>query len=72
MQLVSGSPLSETQLWARAAHMLREYGDGARDEVNRRIDRTNATGDFQGHATWVNVSLCLIALTVKGEGEASH
>lgn len=67
MQFVSGSPLSETQLWARAAQMVREYGDGARDEVNRRIDRTNTTGDFQGHATWMNVSLCLVAMLVRGE-----
>lgn len=52
--------------------MLRVYGDGARDEVNRRIDAMNAAGDFAGHATWVNISLCLIALTVKREGEAQH
>lgn len=65
MQLVGGSPISERELWACAAHMLRRYGESARDEVNRRIDAMNAAGDFAGHATWVNISLCLVAMTVK-------
>ena len=72
MQLVGGSPISERELWACAAHMLQRYGDAARNEVNRRIDAMNEAGDFAGHATWVNISLCLIALTVKDDGEAAH
>ncbi len=52
--------------------MLSRYGDGARDEVNRRIDAMNAAGDFAGHATWVNISLCLIAMTVTRDGELTH
>ena len=63
MQLVGGSPISDKELWACAAHMLKQYGDGARDEVNRRIDSMNEECDFAGHATWVNISLCLIELT---------
>lgn len=69
MQLVGGSPISEKELWACAAHMLARYGDDARDEVNRRIDKMDADGDFAGHATWVNILLCLIAMTVPGKDE---
>ena len=72
LQLVGGSPISEKELWACAAAILKRYGAGARDEVNRRIDKMNADGDFAGHATWVNIALCLIALTLAAEDETRH
>ncbi|WP_426163145.1 hypothetical protein [Sandarakinorhabdus sp. DWP1-3-1] len=45
--------------------MLQRYGESARDEVNGRIDAMAAADDPAGYATWLNISLCLIALTVR-------
>ena len=72
MQQDLKSPVAERYLWACAAEALRVYGDGARDEIDRRIEAMAAAGDDAGHATWVNIALCLIVLTAKGKGEITR
>jgi hypothetical protein len=63
MQLVGETPVAERYLWASAAHMLRLHGDGAQDEINRRIDAMKAARDVAGEATWINIGQCLTAMT---------
>lgn len=56
MKFLGGSPLSDAELAKMSQNLVDTYGEDAKHVVNRFIDRTNAAGEFEEHATWVNVA----------------
>ena len=62
MKFVEGSPLSDAELAALSQTMVDTHGEAACDVVNRRIDETNAAGEFVEHATWINVALGVLQI----------
>jgi hypothetical protein len=64
MRLIEGSSLSEHELWALARRFLAEHGDEAKVEVTREMHKAYEADDRADYANWLNVSLCLIMLSV--------
>jgi hypothetical protein len=62
MKFLGGSPLSDAELEAMARNLVDTYGEDAKNVVNRFIDRANAAGEFEEHATWMNVSFGVIQI----------
>ena len=64
MQLLAGSPIPDWELWACASKLLADHGDHAKFHAAERFDAMVAADDRPGALTWINIGLCLVALTV--------
>ena len=57
------STISEVELWACAAHVLKTHGTNAPRHVAERIGALALAGDSDGVATWQAIARRMDALT---------
>ncbi|GGD84481.1 DUF6961 family protein [Croceicoccus mobilis] len=57
------SPISDRELWACAAHVLKTHGANAPRHVAERIGALALAGDSNGVATWQAIAKRMAALT---------
>lgn len=50
---LSGSTLSDWELWACAKQQMDQYGEAAPEMASMRADALLASGDMAGHRTWL-------------------
>lgn len=47
--------IDEREIWACAAHVLRQYGDAAAFHAAQRADELIAASDIEGQRTWLRI-----------------
>jgi hypothetical protein len=47
--------ISNKEIWAYAATLLRRFGEGASAHAGQRADALLAIGDVEGHRTWIRI-----------------
>lgn len=47
--------IDEREVWACAAHVLRQYGDAASCHAAQRAEELIAASDIEGQRTWLRI-----------------
>ena len=54
--------IDEREIWACAAHVMRQYGEAAAFHAAQRADELIAASDIEGQRTWMRILARIEAL----------